>query len=617
MQINSIQSLSSNFGGQGRGKNTASTSSIFNQLSLGNSLGNTKRRGSRHGQSNIYQLILNLIIQLIKQLIDQLQNKQEPYRTFDGTKNNKQNPDQGSAGEALNRLIPKDSDREIGGVTEANLPSAREISNVVADQDDNETTNRKGLSDMFWLWGQFLDHDIDLSPDNKQKEANIKVPQGDLFFDPQSTGQEEIGFHRTNTITDGNGREVQPNVITAYIDGSNIYGSSKEKSDELRTGLGGRLEEGANGLLPENDKGNFVSGDVRVNENVGLSSMHTVWMREHNRVADKLSSQNPHWNDEKIFQESRKQVIGQMQAITYNEFLPQLLGKDKLGSYQGYDKNLSPQINNSFSTAAYRLGHTMLSPTIQRLDEAGNEIQEGHLQLRNAFVNPDKVREAGIDPILRGFASQTAQAVDPMIIDDVRNFLFGQPGQGGFDLAALNTQRGRDHGLSSLNDSREALGLSRITSFDDPAWQDGFGEKLAQVYDSPDEVDLWIGGLAEKHDGDSLVGSTFTEILTDQFTRLRSADNFWYEKDFNRRQVRTFNNTSLSDVIKRNTDIKSLQDNVLVAQTRQAPIIRSADGGSVVGGVNGVRGDLGAQAPELDAEHQQRIRNALESGLFG
>ena len=630
MNINNSNTLNIAFTKQQRSNGSQASALTISSLFSPAASRQPRQTTSRHRQPNINQLILNLILLLIKQLIDQLQNKQNKYRSIDGSNNNAQHPELGSANQPLRTLIPKDPQREIGGTTESRLPSAREISNIVADQ-KTDTVNKKGLSDMFWLWGQFLDHDINLTPHDESKEANIQVPAGDAYFDSKNTGDEHIGFFRSKTITDPSGRETQPNVITAYIDGSNIYGSNIETTNQLRSFSGGRLIESAEGLLPQDDSGQFISGDVRVNEHAGLSSMHTLWMREHNRVADKISSKHPQWTDEKVFQEARKQVIAQMQAITYNEFLPQLVGKDKIADYKGYNSDISPQISNSFSTAAYRLGHTMLSSNLLRLDEEGNEIAQGHLSLRNAFFNPDKVKEAGIDPILRGFASQTAQAVDPMVIDDVRNFLFGKPGEGGFDLAALNTQRGRDHGLSSLNDSREALGLRRITSFNDPVWQGDFGQKLAQVYDSPDDVDLWIGGLAEKAEGDSLVGATFTEILSDQFTRLRDADSFWYERQFSHRAVNRFNNTTLADVIKRNTGIQSLQDNVLVAQPRnpqpavlsiQATSIRTL-GAAANNGANSATIRLPAATnfvlpqPTLEREQEQRIRNALSNGFFG
>lgn len=491
-------------------------------------------------------------------------DKTNQYRTYDGTANNRKNPTWGSTEQPQLRLTPQDTTREPGGTTEATLPNPREVSNAVSAQTGN-TANSKGLSDMFWLWGQFLDHDITLVETDTSQSANISIPQGDAYFDPQGTGTATMPFSRSISVTDANGQNQQVNSITAFIDGSNVYGSDETTANNLRSHEGGQLIMSESNLMPEDGSGQYMAGDVRANENVGLTSMHTLWVREHNRIATELATQHPGWDDEKLYQEARSINVAQMQAITYNEFLPALLGEDAIPEYTGYKSNVNPTISNEFAGAIYRLGHTMLSPNLLRLDESGQEIPEGKLALRDAFFQPQVIAETGIESLLRGFAAQTAQAVDPMIVDDVRNFLFGPPGAGGFDLAALNIQRGRDHGLPGYNDAREALGLSRIESFDDPIWRDGVGEKLAQVYDSPDDVDLWVAGLAEKETGNSLVGELSTTILTDQFTRLRDGDQFWYENQFSGKQLQELNSLKLSDVIKRNTDIQNIQTNVMVA----------------------------------------------------
>jgi hypothetical protein len=269
----------------------------------------------------------------------------------------------------------------------------------------------------------------------------------------------------------------------------------------------------------------------------------------------------------------------------------------------------------------------MLSPSILRLDEAGNEIEAGHLQLRDAFFQPQNVVESGVDPILRGMATQTAQAVDPMLVDDVRNFLFGEPGSGGFDLASLNMQRGRDHGLAGYNDVREGLGLERIESFNDPIFQDGVGEKLASIYDSPDDMDLWIAGLAENKQGDSLVGSTFTSILADQFGRLRDGDRFWYENQFSAEDINTLNSTKLSDIIQRNTGIENIQENVFVAPTGNGQIQAASEdvqsntqASDAIGAVavTGLTGDAArdAKTPTLTpAEIAEVLNNARNADV--
>ena len=63
-----------------------------------------------------------------------------------------------------------------------------------------------------------------------------------------------------------------------------------------------------------------------MNEQIGLTAMHTIWMREHNRIANALADCNRHWDDARIYEETRRIIIAQVQHITYNEFVPLLLG---------------------------------------------------------------------------------------------------------------------------------------------------------------------------------------------------------------------------------------------------------------------------------------------------
>lgn len=579
------------------------------------------------GSGNLLQLqLLSLIIQLVQLLLNELLNHNDDnkeYRSADGSGNNLSNPDWGAAKQPVNKLLTPDNTREPGGSTEVNLPSPRAISNAVADQQGN-TENRKGLSDMFWVWGQFLDHDITLIEGRESNaKADIAVPAGDPYFDPAGTGTATIGFTRSDSTVNSLGQKTQINDITAFIDGSNVYGSDQETADNLRSFEGGRMKVDENNLLPRDDTGQYQAGDIRANENVALTSMHTLWVREHNRIADSLSENNPGWSDEKIYQEARQQVVAEIQAITYNEFLPNLLGDDALGQYQGYNPNQNPQMNSEFSSAAYRFGHSMLSPNVLRLDESGNEIPEGNLSLRDAFFQPQKVEEAGINSILRGVASQTAQAVDTQVIDDVRNFLFGPPGSGGMDLVSLNIQRGRDHALPGYNDAREDLGLSRIESFDDPIWREGVGARLAQVYDSPDDVDLWVAGLAEKHVGDSLMGETATSILTTQFQSLRDGDRLWYENQYSGQDLQQLNSLSLSDVIKRNTDIVNVQDDVMVASNvhqdaADAPTVRNKRSLRSFGMPGTMMPKAQDSVPEiLDNNVIRELRDAVQNGHLG
>ncbi|MCA8988293.1 MAG: peroxidase, partial [Planctomycetaceae bacterium] len=463
------------------------------------------------------------------------------YASIDGSGNNVNNTDWGSSGEQLLRLTSVEYGDGISSLAGDLRASAREVSNAVASQSEL-TSNDRYLTDYIWIWGQFIDHDIDLTDGNTNGEtANIQVPTGDPYFDPFGTGTQEIGLTRSDyddtTGTDASNPRQQINSITAFLDGSVVYGSDDVRAAELRTFSGGKLKTSAGDLLPFNEAGLpnaggtssalFLAGDVRANENIALSSMQTLWVREHNQQAERIARDNPLLSDEEIYQEARAIVRAELQAITYNEFLPALLGNGAIDAYSGYDSTVNPGIANVFSTAAYRLGHSLLSPTLQRLNADGTTAAEGNIELRNAFFNPSELAATGIDSLLQGGAAQLAQELDNQIVDDVRNFLFGPPGSGGFDLASLNIQRGRDHGLADYNQTRVDYGLAPVTSFEEISSNPDVVAALQSVYSSVDEIDVWVGMLAEDHVVGSSVGELMRTVLVDQFTRMRDGDRYW------------------------------------------------------------------------------------------
>ena len=499
---------------------------------------------------------------------------------LDGVGNNLANPQWGSVNQNLLRLSPADYGDGISSPAGADRPSARLVSNAFSASPADGILNDRDFTAFVYAWGQFLDHDIDLTGSADPKEAfPVIVPTGDEWFDLQSTGTMNISFSRSQynptTGTSANDPREQVNAITAFVDGSQIYGVNPQRAAALREFVGGRMKVSDGNLMPFNTEGLenandahrlddaqlFLAGDVRTNENPELSSLHILFIREHNRIAEEASQRHPDWTDEELYQFARRVVIAELQKITYDEFLPAFLGENAMPEYRDYQADLNPGIANEFSTAAFRFGHSMLGEDIEFLDNEGEEIFEA-MALRDSFFNPVVISETDIDPLLKYLASDNAQEIDTMVVDDVRNFLFGEPGQGGFDLASLNIQRGRDHGLADYNTVREAYGLERIASFEkitsDPALQ----EKLAATYGSVDNIDLWLGGLAEDHLPNSSMGETFTAILVDQFVRLRDGDRFWYQSSLPNNLVDQIENTSLADIIRRNTSITKLQENV-------------------------------------------------------
>lgn len=551
------------------------------------------------------------------------------FRTIDGVGNNTANPSWGAAGIQLRRAVAPQYGDGSSTPAGASRPSAREASTIIMDQ-VGVIPNPINATDFLWQWGQFLDHDIDETPITAPGEPfDIVVPNGDPWFDPKAEGNKYIPLTRSAFVMDSGVRQ-QINNITSFIDASNVYGSEHDRAHDLRTNDGtGRLAM-VGDLMPYNTQGHdnapsskdptmFLAGDIRANEQAGLACMHTLFVREHNYWADQIAAENPEFTGDEIYEYARAIVAAEMQAITYNEFLPLLLGDGAIPEYTGYKPGVDPSISNIFATAAYRFGHTLLSPQIMRVDELGNEAPEGHLPLKDAFFSPSIVEDNGIDNILRGLASQKAQDLDAFVITDVRNFLFGAPGSGGFDLPALNIQRGRDHGLPDYNSVRVAMGLPALANISEVTSDPTNQAALASTYANVNDIDPWVGMLIEEKPEGVFVGDTLRAVFVDQFTRLRDGDRFWYTSYLPSEMIDLVNEQTLAVIIRRNTGIgDELQDNVF----QLPPCEGDANGDNIVNldDLNIILANFGSAVSEGDLNNDgvvdlQDLNVVL--GLFG
>lgn len=483
-------------------------------------------------------------------------------RAWTGVGNNMRHPLRGSANVSLTRQsAPVYADGHDSLAVRS--PTPREISNGVHFQSGN-TPNTAGLTDMFWLWGQFVDHELDLTPDDSGEPANMTTPANDPVL-----ANATIPFNRSRYTHDANNVRQQPNIITSFMDASNVYGSDQTRAMALRTldGTGKlKLAPGPNGesLLIKNTAGLpnatvphnappadfFLAGDLRANENSLLTAMHTLFTREHNYWCDRIIAWRPEYagKDEPVYQQARRIVAGLEQVITYNEFLPRLLGS--LPAFAGYDPAADATIQTEFSTVGYRIGHTMVSSEL-------NTNAEGTQQtlLRGLFFTPSYIDTNGIEGVLVGASKKRMQEIDCRIVDDLRNFLFQAPGGGTLvDLASLNLQRGRDHGITDYNSLRTAYGLAPKANFSEISSNSDVVTRLTNTFTSISDVDPWTGGLCEDHFGGGQVGELFHAIISRQFLNLRAGDRFWFENDPSlsdtlKAEIRQ---TRLSDIIKRN-----------------------------------------------------------------
>jgi len=293
----------------------------------------------------------------------------------------------------------------------------------------------------------------------------------------------------------------------------------------------------------------FAAGDARANENLHLTTMHLLWARQHNKIASELAKINPTWHDETLYQEARRIIGAQLQHITYHEFLPIILGEEKMNEHDlkplnsGYKKRThnpddsenDPTIANNFAAAAFRFAHTLL-PGLMRMTDA-EKGTSSYMELHRMLFNPYSLYTAdGIRRSINSATSNVIQKYSTHVSSQLTSHLFEDPiGNStvpcGLDLVSLNIQRGRDHGLPGYIVWREYCGLGKVDTFSDlKGYLDNQAlEQISMLYESVDDVDLYTGALAEIPKSDSLVGPTFTCLIVDQFTRLQKGDRFWYE----------------------------------------------------------------------------------------
>lgn len=506
--------------------------------------------------------------------------------TYTGEGNNVKNPTWGAAGAQLLRVAEPPAYADgISTLAEYSNPvvNPRVISNTVSATCGVRTCNSRLLSDFAWSFGQFIDHTLDLTPSAVPLEPiTIDVAFGDPTEPPGGCGGGTLTmggmipmnrsvFDPQTGTSIANPRQ-QINTISAFIDADNVYGDSPERARALRTNDGtGRLKTtcGPDGELPPYNKDGlpnategptpadefYLVGDLRGNENSLLLAVHTLFIREHNRYIGILCAKHPEWrgDGERLYQEARRYVTAVLQAITFNEFLPALLGANAMGAYKGYDCTLNPGIVNEFSTALYRL-HTLVSEKL--LVQKPNDTFEA-VPLRDVFFNPDFVRDNGIGGLLFGAANHLAEEVDTKINDSLRNFLFHPPEISPgmlLDLAAINIQRGRDHGLQPYNATRVAYGLAAKMSFAQITSNLTLQQGLAALYGTVEEIDLWIGAFAEDHVAGSSFGELVQTALVRQFNAVRHGDRFWYENPgvLSKELLHQVNKTTLADLIRLN-----------------------------------------------------------------
>ncbi|AFY53459.1 heme peroxidase family protein [Rivularia sp. PCC 7116] len=481
-------------------------------------------------------------------------------------------------------------------------PSARVISNATSKLEKGETDpSSKGLTGINWAFGQLINHDLNLAR-LSEDSFNIDIPEDDANFtrdipptptiNRQQDGGLEFEFPR-NAFAEGTGVESVPaevpNDLTHWLDLSVVYGSDEGLANSLRSFEEGKLkvfseetESTSDDLMPADTElvmrggffqgVGFLAGDERVSEQDALVAQHTLWLRNHNRVAQDLSQFHPKWDDKQIFERARQINIAQYQQVVMYEWLPQQIGE--VSKYQGYDAGETPQISDEFNAAGFRFGHSQTGNKIETVDSEGNATT---LPLLTTFGAPNVTEGKDVDEILKGSTVTLDEDVDTNVVFDLRNALFPPAGVG-FDLYSANIQRGRERGLADYNQVRADFGLERVKSFDELTSDKQLADTLEDLYGTVEDVDLLVGMFAENSVAPSGAGETIQAVVGEQFERLRDADRFWFERTFKqggyftKKEIKEIQETSYADIIKLNTEISELQENVFLEVSEANPL---------------------------------------------
>ncbi|CAH0399044.1 unnamed protein product [Chilo suppressalis] len=553
----------------------------------------------------------------------------DKFRSLDGTCNNLQKPGWGRRGAPFTRIAPPRYADGIYSMPVAEsgrpLPNPRVLSTRLFT---DAAISSRSLNYLNMQWGQFITHDLmqrltevtdeggiqcclgeggDVLPPEWQNDKciPIRVPDEDHFY--RLHGVRCLNLVRSVTTPRDDcslGYAEQINAASSYLDGSQIYSPDKKQTSKLRSRKRGRLREeyktqAKRGYLPTvSDKlaycdlrnisePCYFAGDGRINQTPTLAMLHTLLLREHNRVADILDRMNPTWSDERIFQEARRIVIAELQHITYQEWLPLNFGESYFRYYRIsptslYSHDYSAEVNaaviNSFAAAAFRYLHTLVPDTIMTCP--ANYYGAYLYKISDHYQNPSLLETSSesFDDIVRGAIAHISSEADPHCSSHVTNLMFKSHRQWGLDLIAMDIQRSRDHGIASYNHFREICGLRRAKSF-----QDLSGEitqdriyALSQLYESVEDIDLFVGGAMERAVHGSILGHTFQCIVAEQFYRTRVGDRFFYDNgemphSFTTEQLRQLKKASMARLICDNTDVRYVQRNAFERESLENP----------------------------------------------
>lgn len=403
----------------------------------------------------------------------------------------------------------------------------RTISNTYFAQSESIPDPHR-LSSFVWAWGQFIDHDITLS--KSSSDESFIIP----FDETRNMTLKRVVAKTTNS-----GCREPKSLISPMIDASTVYGDylTPERILSIREPNKCKLILDEYNLPPIIN-GSYYCGDERCGEHVLLTTLHTLFIREHNYWCERISQDNPTFNQETLFWKARAMVVSIIQHITYDHWLPMLFGTQSplLKGINVPNVGDHLHITTEFSIAGYRFGHSMVGEKLGKYD------------LKDLFFNTNFLKTEGIENVAFAAATTPSERVDNLVVDGLRNFLFGSIGE---DLVTRNLFRGRETFVGSYEQICGCYGTEPFSG-------------------SVDKRDLLLALLSEPLFPGSSLPPTIAKIVAEQFVRLRNNDPLFYTKrtaELGSQYLTTVKETSLYTLFKRHTNLSpKIHANLFIVQ---------------------------------------------------
>lgn len=487
-------------------------------------------------------------------------NRHLVARTIDGSFNDLDHPEMGMVGTRFGRNVPlKETYPDQNNLLK---PNPRSISRALMTRDEFKPAETLNLLAAAWI--QFQNHEWFFHGDG-QPNNKIEIPlEKD---DPWPAEHRPLAINKTlEDPTRPEGDQSGPPTFlshsTHWWDASQIYGHTQETIDKLRSHVDGKLMIGDDGLLPCDPETGIDMTGFNDNWWLGLALLHTLFVKEHNILCDRLKQEYPDWKDDDLFDHARLINAALMAKIHTVEWTPGILGHPALqiamnanwwGMLGQNVKRIWGRVSDSEAisgimgsptdhhTAPYYLTEEFVSvyrmhPLIPD-DLAVYSIENDQLRLeKNFFEVSGKrtralVEEVGMQDLFYSFGIAHPGAITLHNYPRFLQHLVRDNGEV-FDLAAVDIIRDRERGVPRYNRFRELIGRGKVKSFEEITSNPVWVKELREVYNNDlESVDLMVGMFAEDlPEGFGFSDTAFRVFILMASRRLKS-DRF-FTKDY-------------------------------------------------------------------------------------